>query len=116
VFENGSERGDARVKKRERRKLEVRAPPFPLDAENRSWEDYRSKSYPDHGRWARKWCSTRDRTCFVHGYRRLLTWFERDPSLDKLRKDSRFIEVLDKLRPRFERLKTLAQTGIPVNK
>jgi TolB-like protein/Flp pilus assembly protein TadD len=39
-----------------------------------------------------------------------LTWFERDPNLDKLRKDPRFIEFLDKLRPRFERLKALAQT------
>jgi TolB-like protein/Tfp pilus assembly protein PilF len=38
-----------------------------------------------------------------------LTWFERDPNLDKLRKDPRFIEFLDKLRPRFERLKALAQ-------
>jgi tetratricopeptide (TPR) repeat protein len=41
-----------------------------------------------------------------------LTWFERDPNLDKLRKDPRFIEFLEKLRPRFERLKTLAQTPI----
>jgi adenylate cyclase len=39
-----------------------------------------------------------------------LTWFERDPNLDKLRKDPRFIEFLEKLRPRFERLKALAQT------
>ena len=39
-----------------------------------------------------------------------LTWFERDPNLDKLRKDPRFIEFLDKLRPRFNRLKALAQT------
>src|SRR5262249_19528367 len=39
-----------------------------------------------------------------------LTWFERDPNLDKLRKDQRFIEFLDKMRPRFERLKALAQT------
>src|SRR5438874_9615612 len=41
-----------------------------------------------------------------------LTWFERDPNLDKLRKDQRFIEFLAKLRPRFERLKTLANTPI----
>jgi tetratricopeptide (TPR) repeat protein len=39
-----------------------------------------------------------------------LTWFERDPNLDKLRKDPRFIEFLDKLRPRFERFKALAAT------
>jgi TolB-like protein len=39
-----------------------------------------------------------------------LPWFERDPNLDKLRKDPRFIEFLEKLRPRFERLKALAQT------
>jgi tetratricopeptide (TPR) repeat protein len=39
-----------------------------------------------------------------------LTWFERDPNLDKLRKNPRFIEFLDRLRPRFERLKALAQT------
>jgi TolB-like protein/class 3 adenylate cyclase/Tfp pilus assembly protein PilF len=39
-----------------------------------------------------------------------LTWFERDPILAKLRDDPRFIEFLDKLRPRFERLKALAQT------
>lgn len=41
-----------------------------------------------------------------------LTWFERDPNLDKLRKDPRFIQFLDRLRPQFERLKTLAQTPI----
>jgi len=45
-----------------------------------------------------------------------LTWFERDPNLDKLREDPRFIEFLDKLRPRFERLKALAQTLIPASK
>jgi hypothetical protein len=45
-----------------------------------------------------------------------LTWFERDPNLDKLRKDPRFIEFLEKLRPRFERLKALAQSPIPANK
>ena len=41
-----------------------------------------------------------------------LTWFERDPNLDKLRKDPRFIEFLEKVRPRFERLKALSQTDI----
>jgi hypothetical protein len=45
-----------------------------------------------------------------------LTWFERDPNLDKFRKDPRFIEFLDKLRPRFERLKALANTPIQANK
>ena len=45
-----------------------------------------------------------------------LTWFERDPNLDKLRKDPRFIEFLEKLRPRFERFKALANTPIPENK
>jgi tetratricopeptide (TPR) repeat protein len=45
-----------------------------------------------------------------------LTWFERDPNLDKLRKDPRFIEFLDKLRPRFERLKALAATPIAASK
>jgi tetratricopeptide (TPR) repeat protein len=45
-----------------------------------------------------------------------LTWFERDPNLDKLRKDPRFIEFLEKLRPRFERLKALAQTPISASK
>jgi len=44
-----------------------------------------------------------------------LTWFERDPNLDKLRKNPRFIEFLEKLRPRFERLKALAQTPIPAS-
>ena len=41
-----------------------------------------------------------------------LTWFERDPNLGKLRKEPRFIEFLDGLRPRFERFKALAQTPI----
>jgi TolB-like protein/class 3 adenylate cyclase/Flp pilus assembly protein TadD len=45
-----------------------------------------------------------------------LTWFERDPNLDKLRKDPRFIEFLDMLRPRFERLKALSQTDITSSK
>ncbi len=44
-----------------------------------------------------------------------LTWFERDPNLAKLRKDPRFIEFLEKLRPRFERLKALAATPIPAS-
>ncbi|MEY2439339.1 MAG: hypothetical protein QOI34_724 [Verrucomicrobiota bacterium] len=39
-----------------------------------------------------------------------LTWFERDPNLDKLRKDPRFIDFLNKLRPQFKRLKALAAT------
>ncbi|MEY2540229.1 MAG: hypothetical protein QOG67_3969 [Verrucomicrobiota bacterium] len=39
-----------------------------------------------------------------------LTWFERDPNLNKLRKDPRLIEFLDKLRPQFERFKALAAT------
>jgi Flp pilus assembly protein TadD len=42
-----------------------------------------------------------------------LTWFERDPNLDKLRKDPRFIQFLDNLRPHFDRLKALAETPIP---
>jgi TolB-like protein len=37
-----------------------------------------------------------------------LTWFERDPNLNNLRKDPRFIAFLQKLRPQFERLKALA--------
>ena len=41
-----------------------------------------------------------------------LTWFERDPALDKLRKDSRFIEFLETLRPRFERLRALAHAPL----
>jgi len=45
-----------------------------------------------------------------------LTWFERDPNLDKLRKDPRFIEFLEKLRPRFEQLKAFAHTPIPESK
>ena len=45
-----------------------------------------------------------------------LTWFERDPNLYKLRKDPRFIEFLEKLRPRFERFRALAQTPIVANK
>jgi tetratricopeptide (TPR) repeat protein len=42
-----------------------------------------------------------------------LPWFERDPTFENLRKDPRFIEFLDKLRPRFERFKVLAQTDMP---
>ena len=45
-----------------------------------------------------------------------LTWFERDPNLDKLRKDPRFIEFLENLRPRFEWFKALAHTPIPESK
>jgi tetratricopeptide (TPR) repeat protein len=45
-----------------------------------------------------------------------LPWFERDPTFDSLRKDPRFIEFLEKLRPRFERLKALAQTPIAASK
>jgi len=37
-----------------------------------------------------------------------LTWFERDPYLEKLRNDPRFIEFLEEMRPRFERFKELA--------
>ncbi|HEY4282496.1 MAG TPA: adenylate/guanylate cyclase domain-containing protein [Chthoniobacterales bacterium] len=37
-----------------------------------------------------------------------LTWFERDPNLDNIRKNPQFIDFLQKLRPRFERLKALA--------
>ncbi len=50
-----------------------------------------------------------------HGYPDL-TWFERDPHLDRLRKDPRFIAFLDRLRPRFERLKALAATPVPASK
>ncbi|MEY2542187.1 MAG: hypothetical protein QOI22_1789, partial [Verrucomicrobiota bacterium] len=45
-----------------------------------------------------------------------LPWFERDPTLENLRKESRFIEFLDKLRPDFERFKALAQTPIVAGK
>jgi TolB-like protein/class 3 adenylate cyclase len=41
-----------------------------------------------------------------------LTWFERDPTFENLRTEPRFIEFLDKLRPRFERFKALAQPPI----
>jgi TolB-like protein/class 3 adenylate cyclase len=37
-----------------------------------------------------------------------LTWFERDPNLNSLRKDLRFATFLQSLRPRFEHLKALA--------
>jgi TolB-like protein/class 3 adenylate cyclase/tetratricopeptide (TPR) repeat protein len=39
-----------------------------------------------------------------------VSWFERDPNLDNLRKDPRFIEFLEKLRPQFERFKALADS------
>jgi TolB-like protein/class 3 adenylate cyclase len=41
-----------------------------------------------------------------------LTWFERDPNLDKLRKDPRFIQFIAKLRPQFARLKALAAAPV----
>jgi TolB-like protein/class 3 adenylate cyclase len=37
-----------------------------------------------------------------------LAWFQRDPNLETLRKDPRFAELIQKMKPRFERLKTLA--------
>jgi tetratricopeptide (TPR) repeat protein len=37
-----------------------------------------------------------------------LTWFERDPNLNNLRKDPRFVALLQKLRPQYERLKASA--------
>ena len=42
-----------------------------------------------------------------------LPWFERDPTFANLRKEPRFIEFLEKLRPRFERFKAVAQTPVP---
>jgi TolB-like protein/class 3 adenylate cyclase/cytochrome c-type biogenesis protein CcmH/NrfG len=45
-----------------------------------------------------------------------LTWFERDPNLSKLRKNPRFISFLEKLKPRFQRLKALAGSSLPVSK
>ncbi len=45
-----------------------------------------------------------------------LTWFEKDPNLDNLRKDPQFIEFLEKLKPQFERLKALAQTDVTASK
>ena len=45
-----------------------------------------------------------------------LPWFERDPTFDNLREEPRFIEFLEKLRPRFERLRALAQTPITTSK
>jgi hypothetical protein len=44
-----------------------------------------------------------------------LPWFERDPNLNNLRKDPRFIEFLEQLRPRFERLKVLAENNTPAS-
>jgi tetratricopeptide (TPR) repeat protein len=37
-----------------------------------------------------------------------LTWFERDPNLDNLRRDPRFTAFLQSLKPRFEHLKAIA--------
>jgi TolB-like protein/class 3 adenylate cyclase len=37
-----------------------------------------------------------------------LAWFQRDPNLETLRKDPRFAELVQKMTPRFERLKVLA--------
>ena len=39
-----------------------------------------------------------------------LTWFERDPALASLRKGPEFIKLIDGMRPRFERLKALADS------
>ena len=44
-----------------------------------------------------------------------LTWFERDPYLEKLRNDPRFIEFLDKMKPRFERFKALATAPVAIS-
>jgi hypothetical protein len=45
-----------------------------------------------------------------------LTWFQRDPNLDKLRKEERFIAFLERLRPGLERFKSLALMPIPGDK
>jgi adenylate cyclase len=37
-----------------------------------------------------------------------LTWFGRDPNLVNLRKDPRFVRLLEQLRPRFQRLQVIA--------
>jgi TolB-like protein/class 3 adenylate cyclase len=37
-----------------------------------------------------------------------VTWFERDPNLVNLRKDPRFVRLLEQLRPRWERLRSIA--------
>jgi len=37
-----------------------------------------------------------------------LTWFERDPNLNNLRKDPQFVRFLERLKPRFEHLKAIA--------
>ncbi len=44
-----------------------------------------------------------------------LEWFQRDPNLDNLRKDPRFSELIQKMKPRFERLKALAAGSTPVD-
>jgi TolB-like protein len=42
-----------------------------------------------------------------------LTWFQLDPNLETLRKDPRFTELILRMEPRFERLKTLAVGATP---
>ena len=37
-----------------------------------------------------------------------LTWFERDPNLNNLRNDPRFVSLLERLRPRFQHLQAIA--------
>jgi TolB-like protein/class 3 adenylate cyclase len=44
-----------------------------------------------------------------------LTWFERDPNLNNLRQNPQFIQFLEQLRPRFERLKALAGNATPAS-
>src|SRR6201999_4024179 len=40
-----------------------------------------------------------------------LTWFERDPALDSLRKDPGYAALINEMRPRFEKLKALAHAS-----
>lgn len=40
-----------------------------------------------------------------------LTWFERDPALDSLRKDPGYVALINEMRPRFEKLKALADAS-----